>query len=98
MSNVSNVTNVSKQASESDCGLGLKECSLNCLTRGQKGKVCQVSGPNRCRLMELGFTSGTEVEVSRRAAFGGPLEVRLRSYRLSLRPSEAELIQVETGS
>ncbi len=83
---------------ETDCGLGLKECSLNCLGRGQVGKVCQVSGPNRCRLMELGFTSGTEVEVSRRAAFGGPLEIRLRSYRLSLRPDEAERIQVETAS
>ena len=89
---------VKKQACEPACGIGLKECSLNCLSRGQKGKVCQVSGPNRCRLMELGFTSGTEVEVSRRAAFGGPLEIRLRSYRLSLRPDEAERIQVETGS
>jgi Fe2+ transport system protein FeoA len=48
--------------------------------------------------MELGFTNGTEVEVSRRAAFGGPLEVRLRSYRLSLRGDEAALIQVQTVS
>ena len=53
-----------------------------------------VAGANRCRLMELGFTSGTEVEVSRRAAFGGPLEVRLRSYRLSLRCEEAAGIRV----
>jgi ferrous iron transport protein A len=75
-----------------------KECSLNCLGRGEKGRVCRVSGPNRCRLMELGFTNGTEVEVSRRAAFGGPLEVRLRSYRLSLRGDEAALIQVQTVS
>jgi ferrous iron transport protein A len=71
---------------------------LNCLGRGEKGRVCRVSGPNRCRLMELGFTNGTEVEVSRRAAFGGPLEVRLRSYRLSLRGDEAALIQVQTVS
>lgn len=83
---------------EPACGLGLKECSLDCLGRGQKGRVSQVSGPNRCRLMELGFTSGTEVEVSRRAAFGGPLEIRLRSYRLSLRRAEAEAIRVETAA
>ncbi len=77
------------------CALGLSECALDCLGRGQKGRVCRVAGPNRQRLLELGFTSGTEVEVSRRAAFGGPLEVRLRSYRLSLRRSEAGSIQVE---
>jgi ferrous iron transport protein A len=45
--------------------------------------------------MELGFTCGTEVEVARRAAFGGPLEIRLRSYRLSLRSDEAAAIRVE---
>lgn len=76
------------------CSVGLTECSLDCLGRGQKAKVSRVAGPNRCRLMELGFTQGTEVEVSRRAAFGGPLEIRLRSYRLSLRRDEAEAIQV----
>ena len=87
-----------KKQCEPACALGLKECSLNCLGRGQKGRVSNVSGPNRCRLLELGFTSGTEVEIARRAAFGGPLEVRLRSYRLSLRVDEAESIRVETDS
>lgn len=78
------------------CSLGLKECSLDCLGRGQKARVAAVGGPNRCRLLEMGFTRGTEVEISRRAAFGGPLEVRLRSYRLSLRVDEAQAIRVET--
>ena len=80
------------------CALGLTECGLDCLGRGQKARVCRVAGPNRQRLMELGFTQGTEVEVARRAAFGGPLEVRLRSYRLSLRKDEAGAIQVEAVS
>ena len=75
-----------------------KACSLDCLPKGTKGRVTAVAGANRCRLMELGFTAGTEVEVSRRAAFGGPLEVRLRSYRLSLRCEEAAGIRVETAS
>lgn len=77
------------------CSTGLMECGLDCLGRGQKARVSQVSGPNRCRLLELGFTRGAEVEVARRAAFGGPLEVRVRSYRLSLRRDEAEAIRVE---
>ena len=72
-------------------------CSLCCLPQGLKARVTHVGGPNRCRLMELGFTSGTEVEVARKAAFGGPLEIRLRSYRLSLRRDEAESIQVQTA-
>ena len=88
---------VQNKQCEAACALGFKECSLDCLGRGQKGRVRNVSGPNRCRLLELGFTSGTEVEVSRRAAFGGPLEIRLRSYRLSLRRDEAGSIQVETA-
>jgi len=79
------------------CPVQATECSLDCLARGQKGRICEVNGPNRCRLLELGFTAGTEVEVSRRAAWGGPLEIRLRSYRLSLRRDEANAIRVETG-
>ncbi len=79
------------------CPVQATECSLDCLPRGEKGRICEVNGPNRCRLLELGFTAGTEVEVSRRAAWGGPLEIRLRSYRLSLRRDEANAIRVETG-
>ena len=70
----------------SECPMTESECTLDCLTKGQKGRVSAVAGPNRCRLMELGFTRGTEVEVARRAAFGGPMLVQLRSYQLSLRP------------
>jgi Fe2+ transport system protein FeoA len=44
--------------------------------------------------MELGFTSGAAVKVARKAAFGGPIEIELRSYRLSLRREEAEGIHV----
>jgi ferrous iron transport protein A len=84
-----------KKQSETSQADGVTQCSLDCLAHGQKARVCVVAGPNRCRLMELGFTNGTEVEVSRRAAFGGPLEIRLRSYRLSLRRDEAESIRVE---
>ncbi len=76
------------------CPVDKTECSLDCLGRGQKARVTAVGGPNRCRLLELGFTNGTEVEIARRAAFGGPLEIRIRSYRLSLRKDEAATILV----
>lgn len=80
---------------EIDCPETEEICSLCCLQQGRRGHVLSVSGPNRCRLMELGFTSGAEVKVARKAAFGGPIEIELRSYRLSLRREEAEGIRVE---
>ncbi|MFM7323303.1 MAG: ferrous iron transport protein A [Armatimonadota bacterium] len=64
------------------------------MAKGRAARVVSVSGPNRCRLLEMGFTRGAEVRVSRMAAFGGPLEVVVRSYRLSLRRDEAEAIRV----
>ena len=46
------------------------------------------------RLMEMGLIEGTEVQVVRRAPFGDPLQIRVGDYDLSLRTSEAELIDV----
>lgn len=46
------------------------------------------------RLMEMGLTEGMEVEVVRRAPLGDPLQVRIGDYELSLRASEAELVDV----
>jgi ferrous iron transport protein A len=44
--------------------------------------------------MEMGVIEGTELEVIRRAPLGDPLQIRLGDYELSLRNSEAELIDV----
>jgi len=76
------------------CVVGVQECGLDSLGQGRSAKVVSVTGPNRCRLLEMGFTRGAEVRVCRLAAFGGPLEVLVRSYRLSLRRDEAEAIRV----
>ncbi len=77
---------------------GERECGLDTLSKGRLARVVSVSGANRCRLLEMGFTRGAEVRVSRLAAFGGPLEVEVRSYRLSLRRDEAEAIRVRPES
>ncbi|MCK4343627.1 MAG: ferrous iron transport protein A [Phycisphaerae bacterium] len=50
--------------------------------------------PLSYRLMEMGLIEGAEVQVVRRAPLGDPLQVRLGDYELSLRTSEAELIDV----
>lgn len=64
---------------------------------GFKGKVVRVTGrgPVRRRLMEMGVTVGTEVELERLAPLGDPLELKLRGYHLSLRKDEAARVCVE---
>lgn len=46
------------------------------------------------RLMELGLTPGTEVQLIRRAPLGDPIEITVRGVHLWLRRSEASLIDV----
>ncbi len=50
------------------------------------------STQGRLRLLEMGMTPGTHVKVLRIAAFGGPLDVLVRGYQLSLRRDEATAI------
>jgi Fe2+ transport system protein FeoA len=47
------------------------------------------------RLMEMGLTRGSTIEVVRYAPMGDPIEIRVRGYHLSLRKSEAAGIAVE---
>jgi ferrous iron transport protein A len=44
---------------------------------------------NRRRLMEMGLIAETEFLLVRFAPLGGPLEVKVRGYHLSLRKEEA---------
>ena len=54
------------------------------------------SSPTMLRLLEMGMTPGTEVEVVRVGPFADPLEVRLRDTRLSLRNEDAARFDVES--
>jgi Fe2+ transport system protein FeoA len=44
--------------------------------------------------MEMGVTTGTEIEFERFAPLGDPLQVKVRGYHLSLRRSEARYVYV----
>jgi ferrous iron transport protein A len=52
-------------------------------------------GPMRRRLMDMGLLPGEPIEVQKVAPLGDPIEVRIKSYSLSLRKKEAEGIEVE---
>jgi ferrous iron transport protein A len=75
----------------------LPNASLNHLTPGQRGRIVSVTGDDVLvqRLLEMGMIEGDEVEVLAAAPLGGPLELRLGDYRLSLRRSEAARVEVE---
>lgn len=69
---------------------------LSDLAVGRSGRVVTVSGSDEvsCRLLEMGLTPGVEVRVLGTAPWGDPIEIELRSYRLSLRKSEAALVEI----
>ena len=71
--------------------------TLDELKPGQSGRITAIGvvGPLRRRLMDMGVLVGEEVKVIKVAPMGDPLEVALKSYRLSLRRSEAQGLDVE---
>jgi len=71
--------------------------TLSSLTTGRAGRIVKLpSGmPAMTRLRELGLLPGTLVQLVRRAPLGDPLEISIRGSLLSLRKSEAELIEIE---
>ena len=69
---------------------------LSDLAPGDRARLTAVGGARsyRRRLLELGFVPGTEVHLVRRLDLGDVLEVELRQSRVSLRISEAEVLEV----
>ena len=67
------------------------------LETGQSGRVVRVAGTDDIgrRLLEMGVTPGVEIRRLGTAPLGDPLEFELRGYRLSLRKSEANHVQLE---
>ena len=67
------------------------------LRPGEKGRITSIGsvGPLKRRLLDMGVLVGEQVKVEKVAPMGDPIEVRIKSYSLSLRKSEAEAIGVE---
>ena len=67
------------------------------LTIGRTALVQQIAGTDdvSMRLLEMGLTPGSEVELIGVAPLGDPLEFSVRGYRLSLRKTEASRVAVE---
>lgn len=69
------------------------------LKPGQKGKVVSIGANENAafkrRMMDMGITTGVEIQMIKEAPLGDPLDLVVRGYQLSLRKSEAEKIEIQ---
>jgi len=72
--------------------------TLRDLSVGDRGQVTGYEEGGRSyrkKLLSMGLTPGTELEVVRVAPMGDPAEIRVRGTLVILRRDEAEALQVE---
>ena len=71
---------------------------LSELKTGKKGVIVKVMGHGgfRKRIVEMGFIKGKKVEVLLNAPLHDPVKYRIMGYEVSLRHSEADMIEVVT--
>lgn len=62
----------------------------------QKVTVTKVLGEGklRRRLFDMGVTPGVNITIVKVAPLGDPIQIHLRNYELTLRKSEADLVEV----
>lgn len=68
------------------------------LGEGEEGIILKIKGRGqfRQRLSEMGFVVGKKVEVIKKAPLRDPVEYKIMGYHISLRNSEAQLIEIDT--
>lgn len=69
------------------------------LNEGEEGIILKIKGRGqfRHRLSEMGFVVGKKIKVIRKAPLRDPVEYKIMDYHVSLRNSEAQLIEVTRG-
>ena len=72
------------------------EMTLDRLPVDEPARVVAVDArdPVMLRLMEMGLVPGAPVTVRKIAPFGGPMELQVRGYLLSIRRNEAKKLTV----
>ena len=73
--------------------------TLDQLNVGDKAKVtgyCRDNPQVLRRILEMGLIRGAAVEVARFSPMGDPMEIAVKGYLLSVRLSEAALIEIDS--
>ena len=70
--------------------------TLDQLPIGQTAVITDVGGQGalRRRLLDMGLTPKTTVTVRKTAPMGDPIELRLRSYALTIRLEDAQTVSI----
>ena len=70
--------------------------TLGNVRMGGKATVVKLHGEGavKRRIMDMGVTKGAELYVRKVAPLGDPIQITVRGYELSLRKSDAEMIEV----
>jgi len=51
---------------------------------------------SRLRLAEMGVMPGVDIRMIKKSPFGGPIQVKINNYYLTLRKEDANLIYIKT--
>lgn len=70
--------------------------TLKDVRAGETATVARLhgEGPVKRRIMDMGITKGTELQVRKVAPLGDPMELNVRGYELSVRKADAEMIEI----
>ncbi|MEN6411605.1 MAG: FeoA family protein [Veillonellales bacterium] len=71
--------------------------TLNDLCPGEVAVVAKVTGNGmvKRRIIDMGLVAGTEVLLQKLAPLGDPMEIKIKGFNLSLRKTEAAMIEVQ---
>ncbi len=63
---------------------------------GESATIIKIHGEGKIkrRIMDMGITKGTEVFVRKVAPLGDPIEITVRGYELSLRKTDAKILEI----
>ena len=74
-----------------------QKLTLEQIEPGEKVTIAKVTITGRIgrKMMDMGVTKDTEVEIVRVAPLGDPIDIKLKGYHLSLRKAEAARVFVK---
>ncbi|CAM3391164.1 MULTISPECIES: FeoA family protein [Arcobacter] len=70
---------------------------LDEIKKGNIVKILKLNAQGRLlyKLLDMGFVNGASIEIIREAPLYDPMELKIQNYHITLRKSEAKLIEVE---
>lgn len=70
---------------------------LDEINKGTKVKIVKLYAKDRLlqKLLDMGFVNEALIEIVREAPLYDPMELKIQNYHITLRKSEAKLIEVK---